>query len=78
MTIIVTAKVTDGIVLAADSAASFFLPTAGGVIAKIYNHANKVFNLRKVWSIGAMVDGNTLAAAKHRPSELEAAFRRLK
>jgi hypothetical protein len=57
MTIVVTAKVTDGIVLAADSAASFFLPTAGGVIAKIYNHANKIFNLRKVWSIGAMVFG---------------------
>jgi hypothetical protein len=57
MTIVVTAKVTDGIVLAADSAASFFLPTAGGVIAKIYNHANKIFNLRKVWSIGAMVYG---------------------
>jgi len=57
MTIVVTAKVTDGIVLAADSAATFFIPTAGGAIAKVYNHANKIFNLRKVWPIGAMVYG---------------------
>jgi hypothetical protein len=57
MTIVVTVKVTDGIVLAADSAATFLLPSARGVIAKIYNHANKVFNLRKVWSIGAQVYG---------------------
>jgi hypothetical protein len=56
MTIIVTAKVTDGIVLAADSAATFLLP--GSVTPlKIYNHANKIFNLVKVWPIGAMVYG---------------------
>jgi hypothetical protein len=55
MTIIVTTKVTDGIVLAADSAASFY---AGGVTPlKIYQHANKIFNLVKVWPIGAMVYG---------------------
>jgi len=58
MTIVVTVKVTDGIVIAADSAATFFIPAAGGgVIPKIYNYANKIFNLRKVWSIGAMVYG---------------------
>jgi hypothetical protein len=57
MTSVVTLKVTDGIVLAADSAATFFVPTAGGTVAKIYNNANKIFNLRKVWPIGAMVYG---------------------
>jgi hypothetical protein len=56
MTIVVTAKVTDGIVLAADSAASFFMPGAAATL-KIYNHANKIFNLVKVWPIGAMVYG---------------------
>jgi hypothetical protein len=49
--------VTDGIVLAADSASTFFVPTPGGTVTKIYNHANKIFNLRKVWSVGAMVYG---------------------
>jgi 20S proteasome alpha/beta subunit len=57
MTIIVTVKVTDGLVLAADSAATFYVPTATGTITKIYNNANKIFNLRKVWSIGAMAYG---------------------
>lgn len=55
MTVIVTAKVNDGIVLAADSAASFF--DADGHALKIYNNANKIFNLVKVWPIGAMVYG---------------------
>jgi hypothetical protein len=57
MTIVVTVKVTDGIVLAADSAATFYIPIAGGTVAKIYNHANKVFNLRKLWSIGSLIYG---------------------
>jgi hypothetical protein len=55
MTIVVTAKVTDGIVLAADSAGSFF--GGGPAPIKIYNNANKIFNLRKVWPIGAQVYG---------------------
>jgi hypothetical protein len=55
VTVIVTAKVNDGIVLAADSAASFF--DADGHALKIYNNANKIFNLVKVWPIGAMVYG---------------------
>jgi 20S proteasome alpha/beta subunit len=41
MTIVVTAKVTDGIVLAADSASTF----SGASAVKIYNNANKIFNL---------------------------------
>jgi 20S proteasome alpha/beta subunit len=52
MTIVVTAKVSDGIVLAAGS---FF--GAGTTPIKIYNNANKIFNLRKVWPIGALVYG---------------------
>ena len=58
MTIVVTVKVTDGLVLAADSAATFFIPRPSGVVTKIYNNANKVFNLRKVWPVGAMVYGS--------------------
>ncbi len=50
-----TAKVTDGIVLAADSASSFFDET--GARIKIYNNANKVFNLVKTQPIAAMVYG---------------------
>jgi hypothetical protein len=57
MTIVVTAKVSDGIVLAADSAGSFF--GGGPAPIKIYNNANKIFNLREVWPIGAMVYGNS-------------------
>jgi hypothetical protein len=38
MTIIVTLKVTDGLVLAADSAATFYVSTAAGIVTKIYNH----------------------------------------
>ncbi len=56
MTVIVTAKVNDGIVLAADSAATFF--AADGHPLKIYNNANKIFNLVKVWPIGACVYGS--------------------
>jgi hypothetical protein len=41
MTIVVTVKVTDGIVLAADSATSF--TDAAGHVAKVYNSANKIF-----------------------------------
>jgi hypothetical protein len=54
MTIVVTAKVTDGVVLAADSAATF---GGGATPLKIYNNANKIFNLVKVRPIGAMVYG---------------------
>jgi hypothetical protein len=56
VTVVVTAKVNDGVVLAADSAASFF--DADGHPIKIYNNANKIFNLVKVWPIGALVYGS--------------------
>lgn len=56
MTIVVTVRVNDGIVLAADSATSFF--NEHGLPQKVYNNANKVFNLVKVWPIGAMTYGS--------------------
>ena len=59
MTIVVTVRVNDGIVLAADSATSFFDAEglAKGVAKKVYNNANKIFNLVKGWPIGAMTYG---------------------
>ncbi len=53
MTIVVTVKVSDGVVLASDSAGSFFI-TDPRHPDKIYNNAIKVFNLVKVWPIGAL------------------------
>jgi hypothetical protein len=55
MTIVVSVRVNDGIVLAADSATSFI--DANGNVVKVYNNANKIFNLVKVWPIGAMTYG---------------------
>jgi hypothetical protein len=54
MTIAVTLKVNDGLVLAADSASTF--ASAGGVV-NVYNNANKVFNLRKGLPIGLITWG---------------------
>jgi hypothetical protein len=56
MTIVVSVKVNDGIVLASDSATSFI--NDDGHVVKVYNNANKMFNLVKVWPIGAMTYGN--------------------
>ena len=56
MTIVVCVRVNDGIVLASDSATTF-LNEAGSVI-KVYNHADKIFNLVKQKHIGAMTYGN--------------------
>lgn len=55
MTIVVTVKVTDGIVLTADSAATFF--GVGQSTTKIYNNANKIVNLVRGRPIGALVYG---------------------
>lgn len=51
MTVIVSVKINDGIVMAADSATSF----ANGMS---YQHANKIVNLKKGLPIGAMVTGS--------------------
>jgi hypothetical protein len=55
VTIVVTMKVTDGIVLAADSAATFY--GVGQSPFKIYNNANKIFNLVRGCPVGALVYG---------------------
>lgn len=55
MTIVVTVKVTDGIVLASDSATTF-VDNSGAAI-KVYNNANKIFNLVKGLPLGAMTYG---------------------
>jgi hypothetical protein len=49
MTIALSLKVNDGLVLAADSASSLIGHTPDGpsLVVNVYNHANKVFNLRK-------------------------------
>ena len=55
MTVVVTVKINDGIVLACDSAATF--SNVEGIAVKIYNNANKCFNLVKGLPIGGMVCG---------------------
>ena len=55
MTIVVTVKINDGIVLAADSATTF--SNQEGVVVNIFNNANKAFNLVKGLPIGALTWG---------------------
>jgi hypothetical protein len=54
MTIAVTVKVHDGVVLAADSATTLFSERG---VSNVYNNANKVFNLYKTLPIGAISYG---------------------
>lgn len=55
MTIVVTVKINDGIVLASDRATTF--SDDKGVVFQVYNNANKVFNLVKGEPIGALTWG---------------------
>jgi len=55
MSIIVSVKINDGIVMAADSATTFIFPD--GRPAQIYEHANKIVNLVKGLPIGVMTCG---------------------
>ena len=55
MTIVVSVKVTDGVVLASDSATTFM--DSSGTAVKVYNNANKIFNLVKGLPLGAMTYG---------------------
>ncbi len=59
MTIAISIKVNDGIVLAADSAATIMGQDSQGKtgVINIYNTANKIFNLRKGLPIGAITWG---------------------
>src|SRR5438128_11107933 len=56
MTIVVSAKVPEGLVLAANGAATF-LDDSGHTPVKIHNRAHRIFDLVKVWPIGAMAYG---------------------
>ena len=56
MTIVVTVRVNDGLVMAADSATTF--SDQAGNAVKVCNSVNKLFNLVKVWPIGAMTYGS--------------------
>ena len=55
MTVVVAVKISDGIVVASDSASSLF--GQNQTILNIYNNANKIFNLRKGLPVGAMTSG---------------------
>lgn len=60
MTIAISLKVNDGVVLAADSASTLTGQDEQGHptdVVNVYNHANKVFNLRKGLPIGAITWG---------------------
>lgn len=60
VTIAISVKVNDAVVLAADSATTFFAQTALGnppLITKVYNHADKIANLYKGLPIGLMTWG---------------------
>jgi hypothetical protein len=61
MTIAISVKVHDGLVLAADSASTITAPVgpAGEEgIVNVYNNANKVFNLKKGLPVGGMTWGS--------------------
>jgi hypothetical protein len=59
VTIAISLKVNDGLVLAADSASTILGqdPTGQTAVINVYNNANKVFNLRKGLPIGAITWG---------------------
>jgi len=57
MTIAISLKVNDGIVLAADSATTIYNAQIGGVV-NIYNSADKIFNIYKGLPIGAITWGS--------------------
>lgn len=60
MTIAIIMKVNDGLILATDSAATVLLPNEHGekVVYHVYNHADKIFNLKKEESIACMTWGS--------------------
>jgi len=55
MSIIVSVKINDGIVLASDSATTFYY--ADGRPGQIYEHVNKIVNLVKGFPVGVMTCG---------------------
>lgn len=60
MTVLVSVKINDGVVMAADSASSY----ANGMV---YNNSRKIVNLREGLPVGAMVTGaGALATSQSR------------
>jgi hypothetical protein len=59
VTIAICIKINDGLVLASDSATTIMgqTPTGQVMALNVYNNANKVFNLRKTYPIGAITWG---------------------
>ena len=57
MTIAISLKVNDGVVLASDSATTM-TSQDGQSMVNVYNNANKIFNLRKGYPIGAVTWGH--------------------
>lgn len=59
MTIAISIKTNDGLVLATDSASTVIgqLPNGALTVLNVYNNANKLFNLRKGFPIGAITWG---------------------
>jgi hypothetical protein len=59
MTIAISLKVNDGVVLAADSASTLMIqgPTGQSGVGQVYNNANKIVNLCKGLPIGAITWG---------------------
>jgi hypothetical protein len=59
VTIAISIKINDGIVLATDSASTLLGQTPQGQlqVLNVYNHANKLFNLRKGFPVGAITWG---------------------
>jgi hypothetical protein len=59
LTIAISIKINDGVVLASDSASTIIGPDSAGSLGvlSVYNNANKVFNLRKDFPIGAITWG---------------------
>lgn len=59
MTIALSLKVNDGVVLATDSASTLVAqqPIGPPAVVQVYNNANKVFNLRKGLPVGAITWG---------------------
>jgi 20S proteasome alpha/beta subunit len=55
MTVVLTVKIHDGVVLASDSATTLY--DEGGSIVNVYNTANKIFNLYKGLPIAGMTWG---------------------
>jgi hypothetical protein len=72
LTIAISLKINDGIVLAADSATTLVQNGPQGPIAvNVYNNANKIFNLRKglpvgvvTWGVGSIGEASTATLLK--------------